>query len=87
MKHRIDAFITVLDQPVQKLVLIDIISHRRITDIQKLTPIGEIVDNDNIIATPRIKRMNKVAANEAGATRYDYQNSTPLKKQLIQRPI
>ena len=53
-------------QPLNKIVLVEVVGYRQIGDIDELVSILEIVNHDDIVVPAVRKRVNEVAANESG---------------------
>ena len=53
-------------QPLNKIILVEIIGYRQIGYIDEFVSILEVVDNDNVVVPTAYKCVNEVTANKSG---------------------
>ena len=87
MEDSIDATRSILHQPVEEVVLIQIIGDTRVANIAELGTITEVVDNNDVIAPPLVQAMNEVAAYESRAARDNNQVTTPTAVLLMRSSV
>ena len=66
-------------EPLEEVVLVEIVRNRQVRNVDELVAILEIVDDDDLVMTTLGERANQVAANEAGAAGYYKHAATPLR--------